>query len=391
MFGRVTGIESERSAAAGGPQTGWTASRNLRSVRVAQVCPYSLTVPGGVQSQVLGLARSLRRLGDDCRVLAPCDGPPPDAAVTALGRSVPTAANGSMAPIAPDPSAALRTIRALHDERFELVHIHEPLVPGPALTSLLVADGPIVATFHRSGRSLAYTALRPLVRYAARRIDLRVAVSDSARDTAQQALGGDHYEVLWNGIEVDRFAKAEPVETDGRPTIAFLGRHEPRKGLDVLLGAMTRLGPDVRLWVMGNGPQTGELQTSVVNDSRIVWLGQVGDAEVASRIAGADVFCAPSLHGESFGVVLLEAMAAQTPIVASDLPGYRRVVRPDQEAVVVPPGDEAALAAALAALLDDPTRARQMVTAGLARAEEFSMDALAQRYHDLYESALQGR
>lgn len=354
-------------------------------MRVAQVCPYSLTLPGGVQGQVLGLARSLRRLGHDCRVLAPCDGPPPDAAVTPLGRSIPTAANGSVAPIAPDASAALRTIRALRDERFDLVHIHEPLVPGPALTSLLVSDAPIVATFHRSGPSLAYTMMRPLVRYAARRIGLRVAVSDAARDTAQKALGGDDYEVVWNGIEVDRFAKADPTPTDGFPTIVFLGRHEQRKGLDVLLAAMAKLGPDVRLWVMGDGPQTEELTAGYGDDPRITWLGQVGDNEVASRIAGADVFCAPSLHGESFGVVLLEAMAAQTPIVASDLPGYRRVVRPGQEAVLVPPGNVDALARSLRAIIDDPNRAAQMTSTGLARAEEFSMDALAHRYDELYE------
>ena len=363
---------------------------NLALVRVAQVCPYSLTMPGGVQSQVLGLARSLRALGHDCRVLAPCDGPPPESGVTPLGRSIPTAANGSFAPIAPDAPAALRTIRALRDERFDVVHLHEPLVPGPSLTTLLVSDAPLVATFHRAGTSRAYQALWPAARWAARRILVRVAVSEDARDTAVAVFGGT-FELAWNGIEVDRFAKADPSPTGGCPTVLFLGRHEPRKGLDVLLQAMGRLGPDVRLWVVGDGPQSEQLRTRVAGDTRISWLGQVSDAEVASRLAAADVFCAPSLHGESFGVVLLEAMAAQTPIVASDLPGYRRVVRPGQEALLVPPGDVDALAGALTSLLGDAHLAARMATACQARAETFSMDALAAHYAEIYERVARTR
>src|SRR6202011_5265465 len=185
---------------------------------------YSLTIPGGVQGQVMGLARVLRNLGHEARVLGPCDGPPPEPWVTPLGMSIPTAANGSVAPIAPDPSAALRTIRALRDEGFDLVHPHEPLVPGPTLTTLIVADVPRVGTFHRAGASLAYSRLRPAVRWGAKRLDLRCAVSDEAGAAAGAALGGT-YEVLLNGIELERFACAELWPSDG-PTICFIGRHE---------------------------------------------------------------------------------------------------------------------------------------------------------------------
>jgi len=335
----------------------------------------------------MGLARALRALGHETRVLAPCDGPPPDAGVTPLGASIPTASNGSMAPIAPDLSCALRTIRALRDEDFDIVHLQEPLCPGPTLTTLLFSDRPKIGTFHRSGRSSAYLALRPMVRAVNRRLDMRCAVSRDARATAEAALGGGEYETVFNGIEVERYTKAEPWPTDG-PTIFFIGRHEERKGLEVLLAAFEQLPDEVHLWVAGEGPQTAALEARTADDRRIHWLGRVSDAEAASRLRGADAFCAPSLHGESFGVVLLEAMAAQTPIVASDLPGYRNVARPDTDAVLVPPGDPDALAAALRRVLTDAVLAADLVASGDARAAAFSMDRLAERYVQLYERLL---
>jgi phosphatidylinositol alpha-mannosyltransferase len=335
-----------------------------------------------VQGQVLGLARSLRALGHPTRVLAPCDGPPPDAGVTALGNSVPFAANGSVAPIAPDPAAALRTIRALRDEDFDVVHLHEPLCPGPTLTALLVSDRPLVGTFHRAGASGAYKALRPLVRWAGGRLDVRCAVSPDAKELAHSAIGGD-FELLWNGIETERFAKASPWTTDG-PTIFSMGRHEPRKGLSVLLDAMAKLPTDVHVWVAGDGPETSELKARTSADKRIDWLGRISDEEAAARLRGADVFCAPSLHGESFGVVLLEAMAASTPIVASALQGYRNVARHGVDALLTPPGDAGALAGALESVLADPSMARRLVVAGETRAAEFAMDRLAEEYVELY-------
>lgn len=351
-------------------------------MRVGLVCPYSLTIPGGVQGQVLGLARELRVLGHQVRVLAPCDGPPPDAGVAPLGRSIPFATNGSVAPLAPDPSCALRTIRALRDEQFDVLHLHEPLCPGPTATALLMRGAPMVGTFHRSGPSGAYSALRPLVQWGANRLAIRCAVSEEALKTARDALGGE-YDLLFNGIEVDRFAKATPTPTDG-PTILFVGRHEERKGLAVLLAAMAQLSADVRLWVGGEGPQTDALRAAHGHDARIEWLGRVTDEQKASLLVGADIFCAPSLHGESFGVVLLEAMAARTPIVASDLDGYRVVARDGADALLVPPGDASALAAALNQLFSDGGEVRRLTASGEARADEFAMAGLAELYAERY-------
>jgi phosphatidyl-myo-inositol alpha-mannosyltransferase len=358
-------------------------------VRIALVCPYSLTVPGGVQGQVLGLARALRTLGHEARVLGPCDGPPPEVGVIPLGNSIPTAANGSMAPIAPDPSCALRTIAVLRDEHFDVLHLHEPLAPGPTVTCVAWNSAPLVGTFHASGVSAAYIVLRPLARWLVRRLTFRCAVSEDAKAMAVKNLGGD-YLVLNNGIEIDRFAKGTPWPTEG-PTVLFMSRHEARKGLDVLLAAMARLPADVRLWVASDGPETARLQALTAGDHRVEWLGRIGDEERAARLRGADVLCAPSLRGESFGMVLLEGMAAQTPVVASDIPGYRNVAVGGgcgQAALLVPPGDPSALATALRKVLDEPPAAAALVAAGEARANEFSMDRLAERYVDLYARAM---
>jgi phosphatidylinositol alpha-mannosyltransferase len=352
-------------------------------VRVGLVCPYSLTIPGGVQSQVLALGRTLRELGHEARVLAPCDGPPPDASVTPLGKSVPTASNGSVAPLAPDPAAQLRTIRALRDEAFDVIHLHEPLCPGPTMTALLFRNAPMLGTFHRSGDSAAYTAGRPLARWMARRLDLRCAVSPEAKATAERALAGE-YDLLFNGIEIERFAKAEPHPSEA-PTIFFIGRHEERKGLAVLLDSLRHLPSHVRVWVGGTGPLTEQLQAQHGADPRIEWLGRLTDGEVASRLAGADVFCAPSLRGESFGVVLLEAMAAGAAVVASALDGYRNVATDGVDAVLVKPGDADALGTTLAGLLDDDARRGDLIAAGERQALRFSMTRLAELYVERYQ------
>jgi phosphatidyl-myo-inositol alpha-mannosyltransferase len=354
-------------------------------VRVGLVCPYSLTLPGGVQGQVLGLGRALRDLGIDARVLGPCDGPPPNTFVTPLGNSIPTANNGSMAAIAPDPSAALRTIRALRDEHFDVVHLHEPLAPGPTLTALVFSDRPMVGTFHRAGESAWYRAFRPLGVWAARHLDVRAAVSEEARAAVARLFGGT-YEVVWNGIDVARYRNAEPWPTTG-PTVLFVGRHEPRKGLAVLLDALAHLPADVRLWVASEGPETTRLREATRTDNRIEWLGVISEHEKMRRIRGADVLCAPSLHGESFGVVLLEGLAAGTPVVASDLPGYRNVARPDRDAILTPPGDALMLAAALELALEGGPRVQSLVASGEQRAASFSLESLAKRYLDLYSDA----
>jgi phosphatidyl-myo-inositol alpha-mannosyltransferase len=355
-------------------------------LRVGLVCPYSVTIPGGVQGQVLGLARVLRRRGVEARVLAPCDGAPPERFVTPLGNSLPTAANGSMAPLAPDPACALRTLRALVDEGFDVVHVHEPLAPGPTVTALVLHGAPILGTFHAAGDSTSYRVLNRQVNWVAQRIDHRVAVSDDAKELAQRYLPGE-YEVLWNGVEVGRYRQAEPHKAE-QPTVFFCGRHEPRKGLSTLLQAMAELPSAVHLWVASDGPETASLRAEHEHDPRITWLGRLSDEEKIARLAGSDVFCAPSLHGESFGVVLIEAMAARTPVVASDIPGYRNVARKGIDALLVPPGDVGALATALRAVLADSALADRLRAGGAARADEFSMEGLADVYVERYEQLI---
>ncbi len=353
-----------------------------RLLRVGMVSPYSLSVPGGVQMQAMGLARELRRMGVEVRVLGPCDGPPPDTFVTPLGNSLPTATNGSIAPLAPDPACVLRTMRVLFEEQFDVLHLHEPFAPGPPMTSMLLHPAPVVATFHAAGNSPSYRYGNAPMKAAAKNIARRVAVSKDALALVEEYVPGE-YEVLYNGVELDVYRSATPYPTTG-PTIFFCGRHEERKGLDVLLEAMTALGPEVTLWVASNGPDTERLRQQTRGDSRIEWLGRLSDEEKIARLRGADVFCAPSLHGESFGVVLIEAMAAGTSIVASALDGYRNVATDDVDSLLVPPGDATALAAAIKRALHDPALTARLVAAGSIRADDFSMTALARRYLAMY-------
>lgn len=352
-------------------------------MRIGIICPYSVTTPGGVQGQVLGLARSLRGLGHPARVLAPCDGPPPDAHVTPLGNSLPYAVNGSVAPLAPDPSAQLRLIRALRDEDFDVLHIHEPMAPGPTQTAMFVKTAPLVGTFHAAGEIAAYKWFGPGVRWLAGRLDRRCAVSEDAEAMARRFLAGD-YVRLFNGVELDRFSAVEPTPAEG-PTVFFIGRHEPRKGLAVLLEAMSELPSTFHLWVGSDGPETDELKRRHAGDPRIEWLGRLSEEEKVARLQGADVVCFPSLSGESFGVVLLEGMAAETPIVASRLPGYANVAREGRDALLVEPGDARALAAAIERLVDEPDLAAELVASGRQRAAEFSMDRLAARYLEIFD------
>jgi phosphatidylinositol alpha-mannosyltransferase len=355
-------------------------------MRVGMISPYSLTLPGGVQNQVLGLARALRADGVDTRVLGPCDGPPPDAGVTPLGNSIPTAVNGSVAPIAPDPAAQLRILRALRDEEFDVLHIHEPMAPGPAMTATMLKQAPMVGTFHRAGASRSYVLFKPAVKWLKRRIEVSVAVSEEAAAVARSQIGGE-YEVLFNGVEIDRY-QAHKIDRETSPTILFCGRHEPRKGLAVLLEAMRHLPADVTLWVASDGPETDRLRSEVAGDPRVVWLGRITDHAKIDLMRRASVFCAPSLSGESFGVVLLEAMAAGTPVVASNLAGYAIVARDGRDALMVPPGDADALAASIRTALEQGAPIQALVSSGLQRAEEFSMQRLADRYLTLYEKAI---
>ncbi len=330
---------------------------------VAIVCPYSLSRPGGVQGQVLALARSLGGRGHRVTVFAPLDAAadaPDGIAVVPTGHAVSLRANGSVAPVTISLRAVRRAVGALRSLDADVVHVHEPFAPGLPY-GVLAASGmpPVVATFHRSGHSVLYTLLRPLARAGARRLAARCAVSEAAAATASRALPG-RYEVLFNGVEVDRYRRVEPWPTAG-PTVLFLGRHEERKGLHVLLEAAECLArgrghlratdaPAPIFWIAGDGPETAALRRRHPESGTLKWLGVLTEEDKIRRLAAADVLTAPSLRGESFGMVLLEAMAARTVVVASDIEGYRAAS--GGCAVLVPPGDAGALAAAVAGVLD---------------------------------------
>ena len=292
---------------------------------------------------------------------------------------MPTPSNGSVAPIAPDVSAQLRTIRALRDEAFDVVHLHEPFAPGPTHTAILFKTAPLVATFHAAGEIAAYRVFKPIVRAAARKLDVRCAVSEEARSMAAPTSAGT---TTWcsTASRWRRTSDAVPTPSDG-PTIFFCGRHEPRKGLSVLLDAMA--APAARRAAVDRQRRSRDRGAAAAHGRRRphrVARSASATTRRPERLRGADVFCAPSLGGESFGVVLLEAMAADTPVVASDLVGYATVARDGKDAELVPPGDAEALAAALQRVLDDRDRAEQLVASGRERAAEFSMEHLAEIY-----------
>ena len=362
----------------------------------------------------MGLARDLGSDGHRVTVFAPIDDvadTPEGIDLVVSGSSVPLPSNGSRAPVSVSPRSAARAVRALRLGRFDVVHVHEPFSPGLPY-ALLLAGGlpPIVATFHRSGSSIFYAILKPLARRRARRFAVRCAVSEAARETAFDAVGGE-YVVLFNGVEIERYRDATPWLTDG-PTVLFLGRHEERKGLRVLLDAFALLsgepapageggaggvGPLPVLWIAGNGPETEWLRRLHPESEHVRWLGVLTEEEKVRRLAAADVLCAPSLGGESFGMVLLEAMAARTLVVASDIDGYRDAVGPD--AVLVPPGDPTSLAKALGAALDRPVPGTETAAArerkafldgASARAERWSMRRLAVRYEEIYRDVVVG-
>jgi phosphatidylinositol alpha-mannosyltransferase len=352
-------------------------------VRIGLVCPYSLSAPGGVQQQVLGLARALERQGHEAFVVAPGE-VPPDCRGISAGRAFGFRVNGSIAPMAPQPAAAARAVGAIRRERFDVLHLHEPLAPSITIPVLLARSAPVVGTFHAAGHRTPYRWVAPLMRDLAGRIDVRVAVSEPAAQLARQHLRGS-YELLFNGIDLSRYRA--PAAAPSGMTILFLGRHEPRKGLDLLLDALPLLPRRVSVRVAGNGPATPRLRERHGGDPRICWLGRLTEADKIRELHAASLLCAPARHGESFGMVLLEAMAAGTPVVASDVAGYRTLSDSQADAVhFVPPGDPSALAAGLLRVLSDHRLAAELSAKGANVATRFSMDALALRYAQIYES-----
>ncbi|MEX0665274.1 MAG: glycosyltransferase family 4 protein [Acidimicrobiia bacterium] len=361
-------------------------TRRPRPLRVALICPYSLSLFGGVQLQVLGLARALRACGVDARVLAPSDGPPPGPGIISVGPTFRFPSNGSIAPITSGRAVASRTLEALRSFAPDVLHLHEPLSPGANHAALLATEIPAVGTFHAAfpGRNGWYDALRLPLRRLLERLSVRTAVSEEAQRNVESTFGLP-CEILPNGVEIDTYGTAAPWPT-AAPAILFIGRHEQRKGLGVLLDAFAALGDDAVLWVAGQGPETAALRNRFAGDERIHWLGVISEHEKARRLRGATVACFPSIEGESFGVVLLEAMAAGAAVVASDLTGYGNVARDGREVLLVPPDRVDALRDALGRALGDAGLREQLVAAGRIRAAEFAMPRLAATFIERYES-----
>lgn len=365
-------------------------------MRVGIVCPYSLDVPGGVQSHVMDLARALRRLGHEVDVLAPADedSPVPDF-VTPAGRALGIPYNGSVARLSFGPRSYAKARRWIRDHDFDVLHLHEPTAPSLAMLALMEADGPIVATFHTSTtRSRALTAFQPFLQPFLEKITARIAVSALARRVQVQHLGGDAVEIP-NGVDVGFFADAQPLPGYPRPggTVGFVGRFtEPRKGMGVLLGALRLLAgdfPDLRLLVVGRG-EPDELRKAAGPGlaDRLVLLGQAGDEDKARALRSMDVYCAPNIGGESFGVILTEAMAAGTAVVASDIDAFRRVLDDGKAGLLAAVNDEVALAGALGDLLTDPVRRAELAAAATRRVAAFDWSIVATQVLRVYETAI---
>ena len=372
-------------------------------MKVGIVVPYSWSFGGGVVDHADAQTRALEAVGIEARLLIGNDPPgsfsrllhprqgrpgPPPASVIPLGRSVIVPGNGALSNLVLSPHALPQLRRALRRERFDLIHVHEPLAPMLSPAALALWDGATVATFHAAGNSTWRRLAEPLWGFLLDRIDLRVAVSEQARLAACPFAPG-HYEVIPNGVEI-------PPETDPAnraDRIVFAGRHDPRKGLPVLLRAWPRLRDSgVRLRLLGADPLAVRLLLARLrlSEEGIDILGFVDDDALTEELATAKVLVAPSLGNESFGMTITRAFACATPVVASDIPGYQEVVT-EETGALVPPGDPEALAAAISSLLADEVARAERGRAARARAEtEYAWPLLARRLAECYERVLAG-
>jgi phosphatidylinositol alpha-mannosyltransferase len=365
-------------------------------MRVGIVCPYTWAVPGGVQQHIRDLAEALIGLGHEVSVISPADDDTPlPAYVVPAGRAVPVPYNGSVARLAFGFRSASRVRRWYKDGNFDVLHVHEPAAPSLSLLACWVADGPIVATVHTATpRSRAMHAAYPALQTALEKITGRIAVSEAARTTLVEHMGGDAV-LIPNGVTVSRYEKAAPLP--GWPgaggALGFLGRmDEPRKGLDVLLRAFTELGParpGLRLLLAGPGDVADVLgKVPEPLRPRVILLGQVSEEDKARVYHSVDVFCAPNTGGESFGIVLAEAMAAGAPIVASDLDAFRQVLEGGAAGELFETGDAGALAAAAARLLDDPPRRAELSQAAAAAVRVYDWPVVARDVVRVYQAVV---
>jgi phosphatidylinositol alpha-mannosyltransferase len=366
-------------------------------VRIGIVSPYSFDVPGGVQNHIMDLSEALIGLGHEVSVLAPADEDadlPPY--VVPAGRAVPLPYNGSVARIAFGPVSTARVRRWLNRGAFDVLHVHEPMALSLSMLAVLSARGPVVATFHTAmTRSRALSVAQGLLQLVIEKITARIAVSELARKVQVEHLGGGAVEIP-NGVAVAKYADAAPL--DGWPgsggALGFLGRFtEPRKGFDILRSAFVPLArerPGLRLLVAGPGDAEalydgipGALQ------DRVTFLGLVSEADKARMLRSVDVYVAPNTGGESFGMILTEAMAAGTAIAASDLEAFRRVLDGGKAGALFPTGDPAALVGLLGALLDDPDRRQALSAAAHTTVAAFDWPAVAQRVLEVYATAIE--
>lgn len=370
-----------------------------RPLRVGIVCPYSFDAPGGVQFHVRDLAEALMAKGHSVEVLVAADEDTPiEPYMTSAGGAIAFKYNGSVARMRFGPVAAAKVRRWLVAGEFDVLHLHEPITPSLSMLALWIASGPIVGTFHTSmTRSRALQVAYPFVRPALEKIAARIAVSEDARRTLIEHLGGDAV-VIPNGVYVEPFERAEAdprwVGTPGAPTIAFLGRlDEPRKGLGVLTSAIPAILaeiPGARFLVAGKGDDGKAAAIAALGDqaAAVEFLGPITDDEKAALLSSVDVYCAPQTGGESFGIVLVEAMSAGAAVVASDLGAFRRVLEEGEAGVLFRTGDGADLARTMVATLRDaPLRERVRAAASVA-VRRYDWSVVTDEVLTVYEMAL---
>lgn len=377
----------------------------MRTLRIGIICPYSWDTPGGVRTHVSDLAQTLLSRGHTVQVLAPFDRDPLDLDggaptlppwLTDGGRPISVPYNGSVARLNFGVKAARRVRRWIRDGDFDVLHIHEPVAPGLSLLACWAAHGPIVATWHSANdRSRILSAGYYIAQTAMEKIRGRIAVSEDARRTLVAHVGGDAV-LIPNGVRIAPFAGAarHPQIDPDMPSVLFLGRvDEPRKGLDVLIRALPQVVDAVSpLQVVIAGP--GELEPDALGQIPGVMpiiLGTVSDAEKAAALHSATVYVAPHTGGESFGIVLIEALAAGTPVVASDLAAFRRVLREGECGALFAAEDADACAQAVVSVLTSAERRRQLNAAGAVRVRDFDWDRVVEDVLAVYEAvAIEG-
>ena len=369
------------------------ARADRRPLKVGIVSPYGYPHPGGVNEHVRHAYEAMREMGHDVWIITSKYGRERESEghIIRLGTGWAAPANGSVGRVTLGLRFKRQAREVLAQHRFDILHFHEPFVPFLSPTVLDASDTVNIATFHAfGGFSPSYWIGRRFAGRLANLLHGRIAVSGAARHFISRYFPGE-YRIIPNGVDLERFANAEPFEElrDGTLNILFVGRFEERKGLIHLLKAYHRLRKrkvDARLLVIGDGPKRREYKRFVglrgIRD--VEFLGRVSDEDKVRYFASADIYCAPNTGQESFGIVLLEAMAAGVPIVASDIHGFKRVVERNVQGLLVEPRNPRALAAALYTLARDPDLRHEMGEAGRARAPEFSWDRVTERIVDFY-------